>query len=196
MDKYTVIVSVMRQLIVKHFHDAPCRPVGSSYIMQMINNDVDMIVAYPEFGLKDEFEVTQDLGWEFNGSKMDDGTQFVSFKTDIDGVVGNFIFVIKFDEYQMFGYAADVCRHLHESGIYLDKPLRCDVHSMLRQRMSWEEFQFHKTLQTKGNKNEVVHKRPALLTSKYCTIHESGTGYFARLSRYLVGKLTQLFRST
>ena len=193
MNKYNATVDAMRQLIVNHFHDAPCRPVGSSYILQMVNNDVDMIVAYPDFGLKDEFEVTQDLGWEFNGSKMDDGTQFVSFKTDIDGVVGNFIFVISRTEYDMFGHAADVCRLLHESGVYLDKPLRCDVHSMLRQMMTWDQFKLHKIqLEDKGNKNEVVHKRPALLTSKHCTIHESRTGYFARLSRYVVSKLAKL----
>jgi hypothetical protein len=195
MDKYNATVDAMRQLIVKHFHDAACRPVGSSYIMQRVNNDVDMIVAYPDFGCNDEFEVTCYLGWEFNGSKMNDGTQFVSFKTDIDGVVGNFIFVISRTEYDMFGHAADVCRLLHESGVYLDKPLRCDVHSMLRQMMTWDEFQTHKQqLLDKGNKNEVVHKRPALLTSKYCTIHESWTRYFARLSRYVVGKFNQLFR--
>jgi hypothetical protein len=196
MDKYTLTVKKMQLLIAEHFHDALCRPVGSSYIMQRVNNDVDMIISYPDFGCKDEFEVTQDLGWEFNGSRMDDGTEFVSFKTDIDGVTANFIFVLKFDEYQMFGYAADVCRILHEAGVALEKSIRCDVHSLLRQRMDWKDFQFYKTLQPEGNKIEVVHKRPALFASKHCTIYESGTGYFARFARYVVGKLNQLLRRT
>lgn len=195
MDRYNSTLAAMRQIIVEHFKDAQCRPVGSSYITQSVNNDVDLIVLTPTFG-EDEFTACDKINLEFNGSKLDDGTEFLSFKKEIDGVTANFIFVFSATEYDMFGYAADVCRILHEGGVSLDKPLRCDVHSLMRQQMTYEKFKEYKQLQTKGNSNEVVHKRPALLTPEHRPVHQSWQRNVAGFARRVANQFTKLVRPT
>lgn len=117
------------QNVFPHLEDKPIRMevVGSTYISERTDSDVDVLVCVPFV-----VDTAHFPGWVSGGSASDSGNgNFQSWKRVEDGVLVNLLGCSSMEYINSWLTAAEVCRFLHIRGIPLDTGAVHGVHEIV-----------------------------------------------------------------
>lgn len=98
--------------------------VGSTYIRDNTESDVDILVHTPDIDLDC---AVFGADWEYGGSVGMGNDHWMSWKRNVDGVDVNMLLVNDRLYYDQWLTAAEVCRFLHLKGHSIPS---CDVHGI------------------------------------------------------------------
>lgn len=100
--------------------------VGSTYIADNTESDVDVLVLFPmctgELGFS---------GWSYGGSAGISGDSWMSWKRTVDGVEVNMLICDTQEYIDKWRTAADVCRFLYKLGVKLKRGAVHGVHEII-----------------------------------------------------------------
>lgn len=111
-ERTNIAVKAVADALGKKVEDLTYEIVGSTFISDKTDSDVDVLV-YVEDGSLEEMIYP---GWAYGGSKSANPDHWVSWTKFVDGVNVNMLVVTDKPYFMSWLKAADVCRFLHLQG--------------------------------------------------------------------------------
>lgn len=125
-NRYAIAAAAVKDALKDHVTIDRYEFVGSGYIIDSTEGDVDVLVLVN----RDPDELGFD-GWMYGGSGSDYHDQWGSWKRVVDGVEVNMLLTNSAEYYRAWCTAAEVCRFLHLSGVVIDKSRRIAIHNIV-----------------------------------------------------------------
>lgn len=125
-NRYATAAAAVKAALQDNVNIVSSEFVGSGYIIDCTNGDVDVLVLVDRHPDDLRFE-----GWVYGGSGSDYHDQWGSWKRIVDGVEVNMLLTNDADYYRAWCTAAEVCRFLHLSGVVVDKSRRIAIHNII-----------------------------------------------------------------
>lgn len=126
-ERTKIAVKAVAEALGKSVEELTCEVVGSTFISDKDDSDVDVLV-YVEDGSLEEMIYP---GWTYGGSKSPNPDCWVSWVRIVDGVTINMLVVTDRNYYDSWLKAADVCRFLHLQGYKLRNASVHGIHEII-----------------------------------------------------------------